>query len=139
MKKVHYCSMFKWCGVLLCFFCFCVPVSAQIDFKKNSTEKLAVNPDLIPEQYHKPKRLLSIFTSDTKSILYGNPCMDAVTVRFGYEYVVMPNNAQGYSGANKAVHNFGVKFLLFFRNPFWKVISKKKAIDCRQKTGDYNG
>lgn len=131
--------MFKW-GVAVCLFlCFNLPVFAQVDFKRNSTEKISIHPELEPEQYHKSKKLLSIYTNNTQNILYGNPCMDAVTSRFGYEYVVMPKNAKGYSGISKATHNFGVKFLLFLRNPFWKIISNKKAKECRQKTGDYNG
>lgn len=132
----------------MCVRCFLVVICvlyslsgvAQIDYKKNSTEKIEREPDLIPKNEKQPRRLLSIYTNDTKSILYGNPCMDEVTARFGYEYVVMPKNAQGFSsGINKALHNFGVKFILFFRNPFWKVIVNKKAKECRQKTGDYMG
>ena len=131
--------MIRWC--VLCFFWIAMAqeVSAQVDFKDKSTEKIKIEPELVPEQYHKPKKLLTLYTNDTKSILYGNPCMEEVTTRFGYEYVVMPKNAPGYSGASKVMHNFGVKFLLFFRNPFWKVISNKKAEECRQKTGDYIG
>jgi hypothetical protein len=131
--------MIKWCFVFFFLACLYLPLSAQIDFKEKSTEKIAMDPSLIPERYQKPKKLLSLYTNDTRNILYGNPCMDAVTARFGYEYVVMPNNANGYSGVNRGLHNFGVKFVLFFRNPFWKTISKRKALECRQKTGDYNG
>jgi hypothetical protein len=61
--------------------------------------------------------------------------MDKVTQRFGYEYVVMPKNAPKFhSGFQRVSHNFFVKTALFFRNPFWKIISKKKAKECRQKT-----
>ncbi|RUA27383.1 MAG: hypothetical protein DSY77_17470 [Bacteroidetes bacterium] len=66
--------------------------------------------------------------------------MDKVTQRFGYEYVVMPKNASKFhSGFQRTAHNFFVKTALFFRNPFWKIISNKKAKECRQKTGDYVG
>ena len=66
--------------------------------------------------------------------------MDAVTDRFGFEYVVMPKNAPGFSsGGQRFFHNLGVKTLLFFRNPFWGIITKKEAKACRQKTGDYAG
>ncbi len=118
----------------------CVNALAQIDYKNNSTEKIEREPDLIPENDQEQKRFLSIYTKNTKNILYGNPCMDAVTARFGYEYVVMPKNAPGFSGGlSRVLHNFGVKTILFFRNPFWKVISNRKEKECRQKTGDYVG
>jgi len=113
---------------------------AQINYEEKSTEKIDRDPELIPENNNKQKRLLSIYTKDTKSILYGNPCMDKVTARFGYEYVVMPKNAGALArGVSRLTHNFGVKFLLFFRNPFWKIVSNREAKECRQKTGDYVG
>lgn len=131
--------MMKGVLFLIFFGSLSFSLSAQVDFKQNSTEKIAIEPDLYPERYHKPKKLLTIYTKDTKRILYGNPCMEAVTTRFGYEFVVMPNNAEGYTGFQMFTHNLGTKFLLFLRNPLWKIISKKQFKECRQKTGDYNG
>jgi hypothetical protein len=117
-----------------------IPAFSQIDYGENSTEKLKRQPELEPENANPDRRLLSIYIKNTQNILYGNPCMDKVTERFGYEYVVMPNNASKFhSGIHKVTHNFFVKTALFFRNPFWKIISKKKAKECRQKTGDYTG
>jgi len=113
---------------------------AQVDYNNKSTEKIKREPELEPENDRKERRLLSIYIKDTKNVLYGNPCMDKVTLRFGYEYVVMPKNASKFhSGLRRVMHNFGVKTALFFRNPFWKIISNKKAKECRQKTGDYMG
>ncbi len=112
---------------------------AQIDYSKKSTNKLKNSPELSPQNANPQKRLLTIYTNDTQKILYGNPCMDAVTERFGFEYVVMPKNAPGFTPAAKFFHNVGVKTVLFFRNPLWGIISKKKAKECRQKTGDYVG
>lgn len=112
----------------------------QIDYKENSTEKIKQNPELEPENDNPNRKLLSIYIEDTKNVLYGNPCMDKVTQRFGYEYIVMPKNASKFhSGFQRVTHNFFVKTALFFRNPFWKIISNKKAKECRQKTGDYAG
>lgn len=129
---------------LKCFFFFIVLFAssvgwAQIDYSKKSTNKLKKSPELAPENDNPRKRLITIYTDDTQKILYGNPCMDAVTERFGFEYVVMPANAPGFTPANKFFHNVGAKTLLFFRNPLWGIITKKKAKECRQKTGDYAG
>lgn len=129
---------------LVCVIVFTVVVSfegvSQIDYKEKSTEKVKFNPDLKPQNESPKRRLLSIYVKDTRNVLYGNPCMNKVTQRFGYEYVVMPKNAKKmHSGFQRSMHNFSVKTVLFFRNPFWKIISNKKAKECRQKTGDYMG
>jgi len=132
----------KVCIVCLSSFLlvFSLPVVGQVDYKNNSTEKIKKQPELEPEGNSKGRRLLSIYIKDTKNVLYGNPCMAKVTQRFGYEYVVMPKNASKYhSGFQSRMHNFYVKSILFFRNPFWRIISNKKAKECRQKTGDYMG
>jgi hypothetical protein len=125
---------------LLLIFISLQPLSAQVDYNNKSTEKIKNEPELEPESEKKSRRLLSIYIKDTQNVLYGNPCMDKVSERFGYEYVVMPKNASKYhSGFQRSMHNFFVKTALFFRNPFWKIISNKKSKECRQKTGDYMG
>lgn len=129
---------------IFCFLSMTIFISqqtfGQIDYKNSSTEKIKNQPELEPEKSGKSRRYLSIYIKDTKNVLYGNPCMDKVTERFGYEYVVMPKNATKFhSGLGRSMHNFFVKTALFFRNPFWKIISNKKAKECRQKTGDYAG
>ncbi|ADR23093.1 hypothetical protein MATR_30580 [Marivirga tractuosa] len=125
---------------ILSSFLFSLEGLCQIDYKENSTEKIKKDPDLEPENNNPRRKLLSIFIKDTQNVLYGNPCMDKVTQRFGYEYIVMPKNAKKFhSGFQRNMHNFFVKTALFFRNPFWKIISNKKAKECRQKTGDYAG
>lgn len=127
-------------AVFLVLIMFSLPSFGQIDYNKNSTEKIKKQPELEPEEDNKNRRLLSIYIKDTQNVLYGNPCMDKVSERFGYEYVVMPKNASKFhSGFRRSMHNFFVKTALFFRNPFWKIISNKKAKECRQKTGDYAG
>lgn len=127
-------------GLLFVLMVFSLPAFSQVNYRENSTEKLKNQPELEPESNFKRRRLLSIYIKDTKNVLYGNPCMDKVTNRFGYEYVVMPKNASKFhSGLNRFMHNFFAKTALFFRNPLWKIISNKKAKECRQKTGDYMG
>lgn len=127
-------------GILIFLIIFTLPALGQVDYDNKSTEKIKNQPELEPESSQKNRRLLSIYIKDTQNVLYGNPCMDKVTNRFGFEYVVMPKNASKYhSGFGRVTHNFFVKTALFFRNPFWKLISNKKAKDCRQKTGDYAG
>ncbi|MGJ3233860.1 hypothetical protein [Marivirga sp.] len=127
-------------GILFVLLLYSFHSFCQVDYNNNSTEKIKKQPELEPETEKKNRRLLSIYIKDTQNVLYGNPCMDKVTARFGYEYVVMPKNATKYhSGFQRSMHNFFVKTALFFRNPFWKIISNKKAKECRQKTGDYMG
>ncbi len=127
-------------GILFLLIIHALPTLGQVDYDNKSTEKIKNEPELEPESSQKDRRLLSIYIQDTKNVLYGNPCMDKVTNRFGFEYVVMPKNASRFhSGFRRVMHNFFVKTALFFRNPFWKIISKKKAKECRQKTGDYVG
>lgn len=127
-------------GILIFLIIVALPTFGQVDYDNKSTEKIKNEPELEPESSQKNRRLLSIYIKDTQNVLYGNPCMDKVTNRFGFEYVVMPKNASKYhSGLGRVTHNFFVKTALFFRNPFWKLISNKKAKDCRQKTGDYAG
>jgi len=127
-------------GFFSVFMFFSLSTFGQVDYRENSTNKLKNQPELEPENNVKERRLLSIYIKNTKNVLYGNPCMDKVTSRFGYEYVVMPKNASKYhSGLNRVMHNFFTKTALFFRNPFWKIISNRKAKECRQKTGDYAG
>ncbi|WMN12724.1 hypothetical protein QYS49_34440 [Marivirga salinae] len=125
---------------ILSIYLFSFEGFSQINYKENSTEKIKQEPELEPENEFPNRKLLSIYIKNTKNILYGNPCMDKVTQRFGYEYVVMPKNASKFhSGFQRNMHNIFVKTALFLRNPFWKIISKKKAKECRQKTGDYMG
>ncbi len=141
MNFPHVCTMNrKWVFILLILNFFISDVWGQVDYSNKSTGKLKNRPELLPENKNETKRLLSIYTKDTKQILYGNPCMDAITNRFGFEYVVMPKNAPGFSsGMQRFFHNFGVKTRLFFRNPFWAIITKRETKACRQKTGDYAG
>ncbi|WP_375580620.1 hypothetical protein ABWH96_06205 [Marivirga tractuosa] len=127
-------------AAFLLFILFSLPLIGQVDYNNKATEKIKKQPELEPERNQKQRNLLSIYIKDTKNVLYGNPCMDKISERFGYEYVVMPKNASKFhSGFNRSMHNFFVKTVLFFRNPFWKIISNKKAKECRQKTGDYAG
>lgn len=127
-------------AAFLLFLLFSFPSIGQVDYNNKATEKIKKQPELEPERNQKQRNLLSIYIKDTKNVLYGNPCMDKISERFGYEYVVMPKNASKFhSGIRKNMHNFFVKTALFFRNPFWKIISNKKAKECRQKTGDYAG
>jgi|3_EtaG_2_1085321.scaffolds.fasta_scaffold40493_2 hypothetical protein len=127
-------------GIIFFLITVPLPTLGQVDYDNKSTEKIKNQPELEPESSQKNRRLLSIYIKNTQNVLYGNPCMDKVTNRFGFEYVVMPKNASKYhSGFGRVTHNFFVKTALFFRNPFWKLISNKKAKDCRQKTGDYAG
>lgn len=82
-----------------------------------------------------------IIITETKGVLYGNPCALQETHRMGFEYVLLKKGQPGYeTWWNKVGNNLKVKTGLVFRkSPFWKVILKKRIEDCRVNTGDFVG
>ena len=89
----------------------------------------------------KKRKPMFIVKNDTKGILYGNRCFLDVQRSMGFEYLVQPKGKPlNRSGLDRNLHNFGVKFLLFFRNgPFWKIKLNKKKKECRKLSGDFVG
>lgn len=87
------------------------------------------------------KKLLFIVKNNTKNILYGNKCFQDVQRSMGFEYLVQPKGqARNRNEVSRNLHNFGVKFVLVFRNgPFYGIKLKKKKKECRQLTGDFVG
>jgi hypothetical protein len=82
-----------------------------------------------------------IIITETKGVLYGNPCAVQETHRMGFEYVLLKEGQPGYETVwKKVTNNFFVKTgLVFRRSPFWKLILKKRIEDCRVNTGDFVG
>ncbi len=82
-----------------------------------------------------------IIITETKGVLYGNPCAVQETQRMGFEYVLLKEGQPGYETPwTKMTHNFWVKTgLVFRRTPFWKLILKNRIEDCRINTGDFVG
>ena len=89
----------------------------------------------------KTEKYRYIIRKDSKNTLYGNQCFTEVTRKFGFEYAIecasLGSNPSGFS---RRTHNFGVKFVLFFRNgPFWQRRMKKKYKHCMYQYGDFRG
>ena len=93
------------------------------------------------KQAPKKRRPLYIVKKDTKGILYGNRCFLDVQRSMGFEYLVQPKGQPlNRSGFTRNVHNFGIKFVLYFRNgPFWQIKLNKKKKECRKLSGDFVG
>ena len=104
----------------------------------------ATNPDARPDarkQGPKKKKVRYIIRNDSKETLSGNKCFEEVTQKFGFEYLIVPENLPpNRSGFSRFMHNMGVHTVLFFRNgPFWKIRLKKKYKQCRYQYGDFVG
>jgi len=82
-----------------------------------------------------------IIKSNSKHTLKGNKCFEAVTHHFGFEYLIAPQDLPpNTSGFKRWIHNFGVKFILFFRNgPGWQLRLKKRYEECKYRYGDFVG
>lgn len=119
--------------------CFGV-LMAQDGISTNKTDRNKRAGNSREQTQSKNKRYMIIFKPNTRGILYGNPCIMEVTRKMGFEYSVAPKGTPGYkTELGRVLHNFGVKTVLFFKNPFWKIKVKRKVEECRIKTGDYTG
>ncbi len=93
------------------------------------------------KQGPKEKRYRYIIRNDSKNTLTGNKCFREVTQKFGFEYLIVPRPLPpNKNGFRRSMHNFGVKFMLFFRNgPGWQIRMKKKYNECKYRYGDFVG
>lgn len=93
------------------------------------------------KQKEKEKRIRFIITNDTKNTLPGNLCFEEVTTKMGFQYLAVPKGQPpNKNGFSKWLHNFGVKFVLLFKNgPFWKLKVNKKYRECKFGSGDFMG
>ncbi len=93
------------------------------------------------KQKDKEKKIRYIITNNTKNTLTGNRCFEEVTLNMGFQYLAVPKGqAPNIDGFSRWMHNFGVKFVLFFKNgPFWKLKVDKKFEECKYGSGDFVG
>ena len=108
------------------------------------TSTQATNPRARPDakkQGPKKKTKRYIIRSETQGTLIGNKCFEEVTEKFGFEYLIVPENMPPKPKKfSRFMHNFGVKTVLFFKNgPGWQMRLKKKYNQCRYQYGDYVG
>jgi hypothetical protein len=89
----------------------------------------------------KQKKIRYIITNDTRETLSGNKCAQDVTHSLGFEFLPMPKGGRGNKNeAERRLNNFGVKFMLLFRNgPLWEYKLNKRLKECKYKLGDYVG
>lgn len=82
-----------------------------------------------------------IVITETKGVLYGNPCAVDETHKMGFEYVLLKKGQPGYeTWWKKFGNNLKVKTgLVFRRSPLWKAVLKKRIEECRVNTGDFVG
>jgi hypothetical protein len=82
-----------------------------------------------------------IIKNDSKNTLKGNKCFEEVTHKFGFEYLIAPQDLPpNTSGIKRWMHNLGVKFTLLFRNgPGWQWRLKKRYNECKYRYGDFVG
>lgn len=122
-------------------------ISATVSAQQRGDEVLstqATDPDARPDakkQHPKRKRIHYIVKSNPRNTLKGNQCFEEVTRKFGFEYLIAPEDYRpNRNGFSRWMHNAGVKFILFFRNgPGWQIRMKKKYKECKYRYGDFTG
>ena len=139
----------KWAIVLiLCYLLDCFP--ATLCAQRPNTTDRGINSTQATDSHARPdarkqgpkkKTYRYLIKSDSKNTLKGNKCFEEVTRKFGFEYLITPPNLPpNQSGFKRWTHNFGVKFILFFRNgPGWQIRMKKKYKECKYRYGDFVG
>lgn len=93
------------------------------------------------KQKSKEKTIRYIIKNDTKETLAGNRCFEEATIKMGFQYIAIPKGQEpNKNGFTRWWHNFGVKFIILFKNgPFWKIKINKKYKDCKYGSGDFVG
>ncbi len=119
------------------------PVARNEDDKHPfPTQAIDSKPALDPKkQKPEEQRYLYIIKNNSKNTLKGNKCFEEVTHKYGFEYLIVPKDLPpNRNEFSRFIHNFGVKFILFFRNgPFWQLKMKKKYNQCKYRYGDFTG
>ncbi len=86
-----------------------------------------------------PKKIEYLLTRKPTKVLYGNPCAEEVTYKYGFIYLLNPKLDQNEFGNENAFwHNFKTHFKLMFKNgPFYKSKVRKEIRVCRESSGDF--
>ena len=89
----------------------------------------------------KQKKLLYIVKNDGREILYGNKCFLDVQHAMGFEFLIqLKDQPLNRNELARNLHNFGIKFVLLFRNgPFWGITLRKRKKKCRRLSADFVG
>ena len=131
----------RYC-VLIVLCLITVQVQAQDDLKFGDTGTTAKAPKYKsnPKDYKK-QRPIQWVKNDARNLLIGNPCMEEMTQRMGFVYLIQPKGeSPNENEVQRNLHNFFAKLKITFRNgPFWKFKLKKKRRNCGAETGDFVG
>lgn len=128
--------------LIACCIFFLVLVGSHYSNAQEKTEATDIGIEVNKKKEGpKQKRILYIVKNDGKKILYGNRCFLDVQHAMGFEYLIqLKDQPLNRNELSRNVHNFGVKFILLFRNgPFWGIKIKKKKKECRMLSGDFVG
>ncbi len=128
--------------VVFILLCVTFTIQAQEDLRFGDTPTTNKDAKYKPrDKDYRQKALIHWVKPDAKGLLIGNKCMDEVTYKMGFIYLVQPKGQPGHrTEFGRLTHNFFAKMGIFFRNgPFWKFKLKKKAKECRRLTGDFMG
>jgi hypothetical protein len=104
----------------------------------------ATDPHARPDakkQGPKKKKIRYIVKNNSRNTLKGNQCFEEVTRKFGFEYLIAPEDYDpNRNGFSRWIHNSGVNFMLFFRNgPGWRIRMNNKYRECKYRYGDFTG
>lgn len=95
---------------------------AAQDIKTNKKKRTYTEDKSVEDE--KNKRKLDYY------YMSGNPCVEQVTHRYGFEYELVPKTVS-MNVFRRFFHNLGVNTVLFFKyGPFWKKKMKKKIRVC---------
>ena len=89
-----------------------------------------------------PKSLDFFIIDNPQKVLYGNPCVEEVTVKMGFKYQYIPDTrAPGYVNTQDPTwHNIKTHFKMMFKNgPFYKSKVRKAIKRCKKSSGDFVG
>ena len=126
-------------GILTLSLLYLTPLPVLAQDRTGATDaETRVNKKKDGPKKRKPKYIVK---KNTKGILYGNRCFLDVQRSMGFEYLVQPKGQPlNRTGLQRNLHNFGVKFILLFRNgPFWQIRLTKRKKECRKLSGDFVG
>ena len=128
--------IFSFC--LMVMICMQINMSCAQDKTGATNLKTKVNKK---KEAPKQKRLLYIVKNDGRKILYGNKCFLDVQHAMGFEFLIQPKGQPlNRNELARNLHNFGIKFVLVFRNgPFWGITLRKRKKDCRKFSADFVG
>lgn len=87
------------------------------------------------------QRYKYLYAYNMKKVLYGNPCVNDATHKYGYEYIPAFDSAEEPRNDLQIwAHNFFTSLGITLKHGFrWKRNVKKRIKYCSESSGDFNG